>query len=65
MLYAIENNGLYLSSNGQYINQSGLIGTGEKPPIWVHGKLKGLGTTDREHAQAISDRYGGKVVQVA
>jgi hypothetical protein len=65
MLYAIENDGLYLSSNGQYVNQSGLIGTGAKPPIWVRGKLNGLGTTDFDHAQAIADRYGGKVVQVA
>ena len=65
MLYAIEKNGLYLSSDGQYVSQSGLIGTGEKPPKWIEGKLNGVGTTSLAHAQAIADRYGGVVVEVA
>ena len=62
MLYVIEKDGLFLASGGQYVSQSGMIGDGTKPPVWVRGKLSGIGTSNREHAQLIADLYGGKVV---
>jgi hypothetical protein len=65
MLYEIKKDGLFLSSNGQYVNQSGVIGDGTKPVKWVSGSGNGMGTTSFEQAKAIADIYGGEVVEVS
>jgi hypothetical protein len=64
MLYAVKKDGLYLASNGQYVSQSGQIGDGTKPVAWVKGALNGLGTSSKDHAQAMADIYGGEVCAV-
>ena len=66
MFYRIrkkDSTDLYLADGGHYVSYD-IIGGPDTPATWVEGRDNGIGTSSRDQAGRLADRYGGVVEEI-